>query len=160
MIFLLLYPTTSLSPRSSHTLDFSFYCSSLVSQVVLGTATKESDMDAGGIVIVVRMDCCRLVVLEYMIGFPTCFSYPFSVSLASCRFAVAPSLWDLKYGDAASTLQHCEDFINGCVPSLSLCLHGWVPVLFRFLGMQVVGHVLGLIKFLLGQKWIMEEARR
>ena len=74
MVFLLLYPTTSLSPGSSHTLDFSFYYSSLVSQVVLGTATKESDMDAGGIVIVVRMDCCRLVVPEYMIGFPTCFS--------------------------------------------------------------------------------------
>ena len=154
MVFLLLYPTTFLSPRSSHTLDFSFYCSSLVSQVVLGTATKESDMDAGGIVIVVRMDCCRLVVPEYMIGFPTCFSYPFSVSLASCRFAVAPSPWDLKYGDAASTLQHCEDFI--CILSLS----SWFPVLFRFLGVQVVGHVLGLIKFLLGQKWIMEEARR
>ena len=77
-------------------------------------------MYAGGIVIVVRMDCCRLVVLEYMIGFPTCFSYPFSVSLASCRFAVAPSLWDLKYGDAASTLQHCEDFI--CILSLSFSL--------------------------------------
>lgn len=133
MIFLLLYPTTSLSPRSSHTLIFL--------PIVLVFSVKLS--------------------WEPLSRSLHIFLIPkFSVSLASCRFAVVPSPWDLKHGDAASTLQHCEDFINGCVPSLSLCLHGWVPVLFRFLGMQVVGHVLGLIKFLLGQKWIMEEARR
>jgi len=57
---------------------------------------------------------------------------------------------------------HCNTvrILSTAASPLSLCLHGWVPVLFRFLGMQVVGHVLGLIKFLLGQKWIMEEARR
>ena len=131
MTFLLLYPTTFLSPRSSHTLIFL--------PIVLVFSVKLS--------------------WEPLSRSLHVFLIPkFCVSLASCRFAVVPSPWDLKHGDAASTLQHCEDFI--CILSLSFSLSSWFPVLFRFLGVQVVGHVLGLIKFLLGQKWIMEEARR
>jgi len=50
-----------------------------------------------------------------------------------------------------------------CSSTVALGLEAWGCCQYTatlFLGMQVVGHVLGLIKFLLGQKWIMEEARR